>query len=81
MVKERMEERMKEMLEALVKGLVDFPDKVSVTEVPGEKFTTLELRVDPSDMGKIMGLVSPKLKGRADISQVSKIIKEKLSNL
>ena len=34
-----------------------------------------------SDMGKIMGLVSPKLKGRADMSQVSKIIKEKLSNL
>ena len=34
-----------------------------------------------SDMGKIMGLVSPKLKGRADMSQVSKVIKEKLSNL
>ena len=46
---------MKEMLEALVKSLVDFPDKVSVTEVPSDKFTTLELRVDPSDMGKIIG--------------------------
>ena len=46
---------MKEMLEALVKSLVDFPDKVEVNEVEGEKFTTLELRVDPSDMGKIIG--------------------------
>ena len=46
---------MKEMLEALVKSLVDFPDKVSVNEVEGDKFTTLELRVDPSDMGKIIG--------------------------
>ena len=35
----------------------------------------------PSDMGKIMGLVSPKLRGRADMSYVSKTIKEKLSNL
>ena len=49
---------MKEMLEALVKSLVDFPDKISVTEVPGEKYTTLELRVDPSDMGKIIGIIS-----------------------
>ena len=35
----------------------------------------------PSDMGKIMGLVSPKLRGKADMSYVSKTIKEKLSNL
>ena len=46
---------MKEMLEALVKSLVDFPDKVFVKEVEGDKFTTLELNVDPSDMGKIIG--------------------------
>ena len=46
---------MKEMLEALVKSLVDFPDKVEVNEILGDKFTTLELRVDPSDMGKIIG--------------------------
>ena len=35
----------------------------------------------PSDMGKIMGLVSPKLRGKADMSFVSKTIKEKLNNL
>lgn len=46
---------MKEMLEALVKSLVDFPEKVEINEVEGEKFTTLELRVDPSDMGKVIG--------------------------
>ena len=33
----------------------------------------------PSDMGKIMGIVSPLLKGKADMSLVSKIIKEKLA--
>jgi len=34
-----------------------------------------------SDMGKIMKLVSPKFKGKADMSLVSSIIKEKLSNI
>lgn len=33
----------------------------------------------PSDMGKIMGMVTPILKGKADMSQVSKIIREKLA--
>lgn len=33
----------------------------------------------PSDMGKIMGIVSPLLKGKADMSLVSRIIKEKLN--
>lgn len=34
-----------------------------------------------SDMGKIMKVVTPKVKGKADMGLVSKIIKEKLSNL
>lgn len=35
----------------------------------------------PSDMGKIMKLVTPKLTGKADMSSVSKLVKEKLNNL
>lgn len=34
-----------------------------------------------SDMGKIMGLITPQLKGKADMSSVSKIVKEKLTNI
>lgn len=34
-----------------------------------------------SDMGKIMGLLNPLVKGKADMGFVSKIVKEKLSNL
>lgn len=34
-----------------------------------------------SDMGKIMSIVTPKLKGKADMSFVSKTIQEKLNNL
>lgn len=33
------------------------------------------------DMGKIIGSISPLLKGKADMGNVSKIVKEKLSNL
>lgn len=34
-----------------------------------------------SDMGKLMGYLTPKLRGKADMSFVSKNIKEKLNNL
>lgn len=35
----------------------------------------------PSDMGKLMGYLTPKLKGRADMGLVSKIIRERLTSL
>ena len=41
-------------------------------------------KVNPSsstDMGKIMGLLNPLVKGKTDMGVVSKIVKEKLSNL
>ena len=47
---------MKEVLEAIAKSLVDNPDEVNVTEIVNEDGTiTLELRVAPADMGKVIG--------------------------
>jgi len=46
---------MKEFLEFIVKSLVDNPEKVSVTEVEGERITILELKVEKEDMGKVIG--------------------------
>ena len=46
---------MKELVETLVKALVKNPDAVSVTEVEGAQELTLELRVAPDDMGKVIG--------------------------
>lgn len=46
---------MKELLEFLVRSLVDEPEKVSITEVKGEKSVVYEVRVAPSDTGKIIG--------------------------
>ena len=34
-----------------------------------------------SDMGKVMGYITPKVKGKADLSSISKTVKERLSNL
>ena len=34
----------------------------------------------PYDMGKVMGIITPLLRGKADMSSVSKMVKEKLSN-
>ena len=46
---------MKELVEAIAKALVDKPDEVQVRAVEGEQVTVLELRVDPTDLGKVIG--------------------------
>ncbi|OFV84351.1 MAG: RNA-binding protein [Acidobacteria bacterium RIFCSPHIGHO2_02_FULL_67_57] len=46
---------MRELVEQIAKSLVDHPDKVVVHAVEGEQVTVLELRVDPSDLGKVIG--------------------------
>ena len=46
---------MKELLEAIVKPLVQYPDEVNVTLTDREDSVLLELRVNPSDMGKVIG--------------------------
>jgi uncharacterized protein len=46
---------MKELLEAMAKVLVDHPDQVRVRAIEGEEVTVLELRVHPSDLGKVIG--------------------------
>ena len=59
------------------------PEQLSeeeVLKVIDEAFDILKPE-KPSDMGKLMGFVTPKLKGKADMSFVSKTIKEKLANL
>jgi predicted RNA-binding protein YlqC (UPF0109 family) len=46
---------MKELVEAIAKALVDKPEEVQVRSVEGEQVTVLELRVDPTDLGKVIG--------------------------
>ena len=46
---------MKELVEVIAKSLVDYPDKVVVTETETDTSITVKLTVDPSDMGKVIG--------------------------
>jgi hypothetical protein len=46
---------MKQLIEDMAKALVDKPEDVSVSEVEGERTTVFELRVDTSDLGKVIG--------------------------
>ena len=46
---------MKELVEIIAKALVDNPDEVVVTETVKEKAIILELKVAPSDTGKVIG--------------------------
>lgn len=45
----------KELVEYIVRSLVDNPDAVELNVVEGEKTTILELRVSPDDIGKVIG--------------------------
>jgi predicted RNA-binding protein YlqC (UPF0109 family) len=45
----------KELVTEIAKALVDIPEEVVVREVEGEQVTVLELRVAPSDLGKVIG--------------------------
>jgi len=46
---------MQAFLEYVVKGLVQKPEAVNVTPVERAGMTVYELRLDPSDVGKIIG--------------------------
>ena len=46
---------MKDLVEIIAKALVDSPDQVVVTETKKDDTVVVELRVAPSDMGKVIG--------------------------
>lgn len=44
-----------EALEHLVRGLVSNPDEVTVSDLDRRRVRTLEVRVHPEDIGKVIG--------------------------
>lgn len=46
---------LEDALEHLVRGIVEHPDDVHVDLVTGRRGRTLELRVHPEDLGKVIG--------------------------
>ncbi len=45
----------REDLERVVELMVDRPEEVAIEEVPGARGSTLELRMAPDDLGKVIG--------------------------
>ena len=46
---------MRQLIEQIVKLIVDNPDDVDVKELAGEQTTVLELKVAKEDLGKVIG--------------------------
>jgi len=46
---------LKDLIEFVAKSLVDVPEGVEVNEIEGEQTTVIELRVDKTDLGKVIG--------------------------
>ncbi len=46
---------MKELLEYIIKSLVDHPEDVNINVVDGSRSVIFEVKVSPEDVGKIIG--------------------------
>lgn len=46
---------MRELVEYIVKTLVDKPEAITVSEVQGELATIIEIKTAPEDAGKVIG--------------------------
>jgi hypothetical protein len=46
---------MRELIEFIVRALVDHPQDIRLTEVDGERTVIFELRCHPDDVGKVIG--------------------------
>lgn len=46
---------LRDLISYVSKALVDMPDSVEVNEIVGEQTTVVELKVDKTDLGKVIG--------------------------
>lgn len=52
---EKGEQIMKEILETILKNLVENTDAISVNQVEKDRLTVFEVKVAPEDMGRVIG--------------------------
>jgi len=46
---------MKDLVETLVRALVEKPEQVEVKQIDGERTSIFEVRVAPEDLGRVIG--------------------------
>ena len=71
-------EKTQQEIDILSKYLPEQLSEEEVNKIIDDVFATIN-PTGPSDMGKIMGMLTPKLKGKADMGEVSKKVKAKLA--
>ena len=71
-------EKTQQEIDILSKYLPEQLSEEEVVKIIDEVFRTIN-PTGPSDMGKIMGALTPKLKGKADMGEVSKKVRAKLA--
>jgi hypothetical protein len=70
---------MKELIQYIVRAIVDNPDEVSISEIEGGQTTVLELKVAKSDLGKVIGKQGRNAQAiRTILSAVSAKIKKRV---
>lgn len=52
---ENVPEKLSSFMRSVAQGVVDYPDEVQVTPQMGEQTLVLNLKVRPSDLGKVIG--------------------------
>ena len=75
-----LKEQTEKEIEILSRYMPEQLSEEEVLKVIDEVFAEVKPE-SKKNMGKIMGIINPKLKGKADMSFVSKTIQEKLANL
>ena len=78
--REDLVEQTEKEIEILNEYMPEQLSEEEITKVIDEAISEVNPQ-GPSDMGKIMKTITPKLMGKADMSMVSKIVKEKVSAL
>ncbi|MGB9857869.1 MAG: KH domain-containing protein [Dictyoglomaceae bacterium] len=68
---------MKELLEYIIKAIVQHPEEVEVREVEGTKSVILEVKVAPEDRGRVIGKQGQTVKALQTIIRVAGLKKGK----
>lgn len=64
---------MKDILDYVLKGIVDKPEKISVTESKEDDITRLKIAVDKEDIGKVIGKKGKVIKSIRSLLKVASI--------
>lgn len=75
-----LKEQTQSEIDLLMRYMPEQMSQAEVIKVIDQAF--LEVKpTSPKDMGKLMGVITPQVRGKADMGFVNQIIKEKLNNL